>query len=235
MGWQTCAPSLSHAGENALPCLGLCDQMCGSGLASDPLPLVVGRNSRVRNLTLTPTVAQGGGWVVDLQFQRETWWKLLPLDREFPHIWESKRDPSWSNIGEESRWPHGVRSLQLSLWRNTSQAVIKLKPGMIKKKRVMGMVSRSDSKEGLKDRALSAEGKFQESSWNAGFTHGSCSCEICLLHSWHWQVLDFCHFCWSADSAACTASIQRKCSTSSKACTPGSISSSLCDPQRDLI
>ena len=46
-----------------IPCLGLHDQICRSGLGSHTLPLVVGHNSRVRILPFTPTVAWGGGWV----------------------------------------------------------------------------------------------------------------------------------------------------------------------------
>lgn len=58
------------------------------------------------------------------------------------------------------------------------------------------MVSGCDSKDCPKDRALLTGGKFQEASWAAGFAPGSCFCATCLLCSWHWQVLHFCHFCW---------------------------------------
>lgn len=64
------------------------------------------------------------------------------LDGKFPEVWAFKSDPCWSHVSEESRWSHGFRSFQLSLLRNMIQAVIMLKPGMIKKKGIMGVTEK---------------------------------------------------------------------------------------------
>lgn len=69
-GVTTVCSFIKSCRRGRIPCLGLRDQTCGSGLWSHPLPLVVGHNSRVGTLSFTPT-AQGAGWVADLWFQRQ--------------------------------------------------------------------------------------------------------------------------------------------------------------------
>lgn len=64
------------------------------------------------------------------------------LDGKFPEAWAFKHDPCWSHVSEESRWSHGLRSFHLSLLRNMNQAVIMLKPDMIKKKGIMGVTEK---------------------------------------------------------------------------------------------
>lgn len=116
-----------------------------SGLESRSLPLAAGRKTGSRP-SLLPLLWHGevDGLLTCVFKGREG--KSCLSGGKFPNASAFKHDPCWSNVSEESRWSHGLRSFQLSLRRNMNQAVIMLKPGMIKKTGIMGVTERGDLK-----------------------------------------------------------------------------------------